>query len=168
MSLKWQERRRGILNCILMHPFYLLGEEWAVRGQKWPQGNWPEATAEVRKRNDGIPGMWGWNKASKMTWQKKRLKWGQTSQTLPSLYPVSSQSTTKTTTKGWQREKLHMIQKGWPHGEDTYLFGRKTLHVVTMMMQLGQQPKVLTLHYPAPYPPATRGYLNSNEIALRL
>lgn len=149
MSLKWQERRREILNFILMHSCYLLGEEWAVGKQKWQQENWREATAGVRERNDGIPGMWCWNKSSKMAWQKERVKRGQTTQTLPSLCPASSQSITKTTTKGLQREKIYTIQKSWPPGEkETHPSGRKTLQVAATMLKLGQCPKALRLHCP--------------------
>lgn len=71
-----------------------------------------------------------------MAWQKQRVKPRQTAQTFQSLYPVSSQPTTKTTTKAARREKICTIQKGWPHGEKgTYGFGGKTLQVAAMMLE---------------------------------
>ena len=33
-SLKWQKRRKGSMNFILIHSFYLLGEEWTLDGGK--------------------------------------------------------------------------------------------------------------------------------------
>lgn len=161
MSLKWQERRRGILNFILMHSFYLLGEEWAVREQKWQQGNWPEASSGKEVMEFQACGA----DIKHQGWTGRRgVKRGRTTQTLPSLCPVSSQSTTRTATKGWQREKRVTIQKGWPHGEkETYHFGRKTLQVVTMMLKLEQCPKALKLHCPARWLLATCAYLNLNQ-----